>query len=288
MCASKSGTKPPRTSVAVVKQRVTGSKISSTEDDFLAIEDPLEISVNSAGRNGKRATRVLTVTMRTPGHDQEMITGFFLAEGIITSAQDIEAIELDPPDGDAAPTRAVVRLREHVQFSASQRNRNFAVHSACGVCGSTSLSQLKIPISLVLNDTTRVDRAWIHQLPELMRAAQPTFHKTGGLHAAAIFSSAKELLAVREDIGRHNALDKAIGACLIAGQIPTQGHILCVSGRMSYEILQKALAARIAIIAGIGAPSSYAVALANDFNATLLGFVREKSYNIYSCPERIR
>ena len=165
--------------------------------------------------------------------------------------------------------------------------RNTAVHSSCGVCGTSQLSQLQLSPELRIQDETQIEVDWIHSLPAQMRQEQDTFRKTGGLHAAAIFSSVGALLASREDIGRHNALDKAIGANLIAGLAPCSGQVLCVSGRMSYEILQKALVARIPIIAGIGAPSSLAVSLANDFNITLIGFVRDSSYNIYSCPERL-
>jgi FdhD protein len=136
-------------------------------------------------------------------------------------------------------------------------------------------------------DETKINRDLIHQLPQIMRTSQPTFQKTGGLHASALFSSIGELRVIREDIGRHNALDKVVGAALRSAIIPAPGLILCVSGRMSYEIVQKALVARIPVIAGIGAPSSLAVAMANDFHVTLLGFVRDNSYNIYSCPERL-
>ena len=274
-------------SVKVIKQRVIGSEAQAPEEDYLAIEDPLEI-VLAYQRHGGTVEKKLIVTMRTPGHDDELIHGFLYCEGIIQCASDIIEITYSGPKLSAAPTRARVELRPELDVSEKSSERNFAVHSSCGVCGTTDIGHLSIPKALRIADDTQIDANWIHELPARMHHEQATFRKTGGLHASAIFSPLGELLASREDIGRHNALDKAIGANLIAQFCPSHGQILCVSGRMSYEILQKALIARIPIIAGVGAPSSLAVALANDFNITLIGFVRDGSYNIYSCPERIR
>jgi len=275
-----------RTSVAVIKQRVVGETALPPESDTLAIEDPLEISL-CFQRNQKPIEKKLVVTMRTPGRDRELIHGFLYCEGIIQSAADILVIEFNPNHVHAAPTQAKVQLRPDLEVSQRSSERNFAVHSSCGVCGTTSIGHLEIPKSLRIADNTRIDPNCIHALPQRMHAQQATFHDTGGLHASALFHNNGELLNACEDIGRHNALDKVIGANLIARQIPGRGQILCVSGRMSYEILQKALIARIPIITGVGAPSSLAVALANDFNITLIGFVRNDSYNIYSCPERL-
>ena len=274
------------TSVKVVKQRVIGDEAQLPEEDYLAIEDPLEI-VLACERHGGIVEKKLIVTMRTPGHDEELIHGFLYCEGIIQNAADIIDIQLSGSNPNAAPTRARVQLRSGLDASAKTCERNFAVHSSCGVCGTTQIGHLEIPKSLIIDDATRVSVSWVHGLPERMHSEQATFRRTGGLHASAIFSAESELQASREDIGRHNALDKAIGANLITGLTPGKAQVLCVSGRMSYEILQKALIARIPIIAGVGAPSSLAVALANDFNITLIGFVRNRSYNIYSCPERI-
>ncbi len=288
MTAAPSPPEPPtaRSSVKVVKQRVTGGELHPPEEDRLAIEDPLEISL-VAGTSGKRVETTLSVTMRTPGHDLELITGFLFAEGIIEREGDIDSIEFNDPVEWKPPTRARVTLRSGLPFSADGTRRHFAANSSCGVCGITSLEQLALSDSLVLDDDTRIAAELIHELPERMRHRQPAFRETGGLHAAALFSHAGGLLASREDIGRHNALDKVIGSQLLAGRMPGRGHLLCVSGRMSYEILQKALVARVPVIAGVGAPSSLAVTLAQDFNVTLLGFVRNGSYNIYSCPERL-
>lgn len=285
---SSTGATTPRTSITAIKQRVTGAAASAPEEDYLAIEDPLEIVLHYDNAQEGRSSKALALTMRTPGHDEEMITGFLFGEGIIQANSDIDSIDFNEPLDCEPSTRAQVHLRTGLQLCADSFDRNFAIHSSCGVCGKTSLDTLTLPATLKIKDDTKVDAAWIHQLPDLMHKDQEVFRKTGGLHAAALFSSTDESFTAREDIGRHNALDKLIGANLRTGKHAAHGQVLCVSGRMSYEILQKALVARIPIIAGVGAPSSLAVALANDFNLTLIGFVRNGSYNIYSCPERIR
>lgn len=276
-----------RSSIQVIKQRVVGDRAHPPEADYLAIEDPLEI-VLAYQRYGAVVEKKFIVTMRTPGHDEELIHGFLYAEGIIQSAADITAIDLSGSNPHAGPTRARVRLRDGLDASARTCERHFAVHSSCGVCGTTQIGHLEIPKSLRIESDVRVSAEWIHGLPQRMHSQQATFRQTGGLHASAIFEAGGDLQISREDIGRHNALDKAIGANLMAGHTPGQRQVLCVSGRMSYEILQKALVARIPIITGVGAPSSLAVALADDFKITLIGFVRNGSYNIYSHPERIR
>ncbi|MBC2602686.1 formate dehydrogenase accessory sulfurtransferase FdhD [Puniceicoccus vermicola] len=276
-----------RSTIKVIRQRIEGNLAHSPETDFLAIEDPLELSLCSQS-GGSWVERNFSVTMRTPGNDEELIYGLLYAEGIIQRAEDIKEIDFTADNDHAAPNRARIRLREGLDASAKTKERHFAVHSSCGACGTVSLGHLEIPKSLRIEDPVEVDSEWIHSLPRQMREQQNTFEQTGGLHAAAIFSSDGQLEVVREDIGRHNALDKAIGTNLLNQRSPCTGQTLCVSGRMSYEIIQKALIARIPIIAGVGAPSSLAVALANDFNLTLIGFLRDHRYNLYSCPERIR
>lgn len=284
--ALASGRAGSRSTVRVVKCRVVGTHIGTNEEDDLAIEDPLEISI-STQRGSRRVKRLLTTTMRTPGHDLDLIVGHLLTGGTVRSTADIEGIGFEPAQGDAAPVRATVRLSPGVRAPAGLTGGEAPVFSSCGVCGNGSMDRLALPQSLLIRDRSIFPRELFHVLPERMHDAQPTFVRTGGLHAAAIFSANGTIMAAREDIGRHNALDKAIGACLREGQVPLSGRILCVSGRMSYEILQKALVARIEVIAGIGAPSSLAVAIAEDFGVTLLGFVRNGSYNIYCNPERI-
>jgi len=275
-----------RSSIRVIRQRVVSGEARLPEEDYLAIEDPLEIQL-ILNCDGKLSQKNLVVTMRTPGHDEELIHGFLYAEGIIHLATDIVSISYTHTKLSAAPTTATVTLREGLDDSAKSCERNFAIHSSCGACGVTSIGHLEIPTALRIEDSTLIDSKLIHRLPAQMHQEQETFRQTGGLHAAAIFTKDASLYVSREDIGRHNALDKAVGIGLIGGNVPNHGKLLCVSGRMSYEIIQKALIARIPIIVGVGAPSSLAVALANDFNITLVGFARNDSYNIYSCPERI-
>lgn len=249
------------------------------EDDALAIEDPLEISIIDA--NGGTAR---IVTMRTPGDDADLLFGYLFNEGVIDAASDVTDMTYSTPTPPAAASRAVVRLA--AGRTAEVAHRSGAVQASCGACGADSLGDLTLEPALYLTDDSRIDATWIHTLPDQMRGQQPTFNQTGGLHAAALFELGGQMIVSREDIGRHNALDKAIGYALQFGLLG-EDLAVCVSGRMSYEILQKALRAGIAVIAGVGAPSSLAVAIANDFNATLLGFVRNGAYNIYSAPQRI-
>lgn len=279
-------TSQPRTSIRVVKQRVSGDALHPPEDDYLAIEDPLNITLYTGDDDGC-GQKPLTMTMRTPGDDVAMIYGFLFTEGIIQGAGDVLGVDFHRNNPDAAPTQASVRLRPGLTFLESKVERHFAIHSSCGVCGKVSTEQLALPVSLKLEDNFLVAPESIHGLPDRMRNEQATFQRTGGLHAAALFDSQGEPLVSAEDIGRHNALDKVIGHGLQRPELLQDAAVLCVSGRMSYEILQKALIARIPIIAGVGAPSSLAVSIANDFNVTLIGFVRNGSYNIYSAPQRL-
>ncbi len=272
-----------RSCVRVVKQQVVGSVLRAPEDDHLAIEDPLEIRLTDR----TISDRPLTVTMRTPGHDSELIHGFLFAEGIIPDASAIEEITFNNPSPHGPPTQARVRLRDGVG-PAITKPRTFAASASCGVCGTTSLENLALSSSLKIDDSSRIDPAWIHSLPDLLQSTQSTFQRTGGLHAAALFDADGTLLCAHEDIGRHNAVDKVIGSALIEVHIPRPGQTLFVSGRMSYEILQKALMARCVLVAGVGSPSSLAVTMANDFGVTLVGFVRDGRYNIYSRPDRLR
>lgn len=275
-----------RRSIRVIKKRVKHGQAQAAEEDFIAIEDPLEISLVFK-RGTDTIQKKYQVTMRTPGHDEALIHGLLYSEGGIQTAEDITQIQFNGCQTQAAPTQATVHLRSGLQCTQAERERHFIANSSCGVCGTQQLSHLNLPKGLRIDDLTQVSMGWIHQLASRLHQQQSTFHQTGGLHAAAIFDSKGQLQNCCEDIGRHNALDKTIGQSLLNKQTPATGQTLCVSGRMSYEIIQKALVARIPIIAGIGAPSSLAVSLANDFNLTLIGFLRADSYNIYSCPERL-
>jgi FdhD protein len=272
-----------RSAIRVRKQKVKGNSVLEAEDDWLAIEEPLQI-VLYYYRGEKQVERQLAMTMRTPGFDTELVAGFLFSEGIIHCREDIEGIDAS---GTKVSPAITVQLRRGIVVDSKQLKRSFSLSSSCGVCGKTTTESLGIPSTLRLEDGFEVDLELIHQLPERMRIVQETFAKTGGLHASALFDSQGEIICAHEDIGRHNALDKVVGEQLLNGGLPCSEKILCVSGRMSYDIIQKALMAQMSIVVGVGAPSSLAVALANDFNLTLIGFVRNGSYSVYSSPQRL-
>lgn len=272
----------PPAVVRVIRQRVVGSDLRPADEDFLAIEDPLEVVLRVAGREERSL-----VTMRTPGHDRELVAGLLFSDGLLEQSEELLAIEFADEAPPAAARRAIVELSPACAPRLARIDRGPVVASSCGVCGKASLAQLRLSGELPIDDPVRFDGGGVHAFPARMAEAQATFRRTGGLHAAAILDAKGAVGLVREDVGRHNAVDKLIGALLLAGQLPVRGAALLVSGRMSYEVFQKALRARFALLAGVGAPSSLAVALANDFGMTLLGFLREGRYNIYSNPERL-
>jgi FdhD protein len=243
-------------------------------EDRLAVEAPLEIRVEAGGER-----RTLCVTMRTPGEDAELAAGFLFTEGVVRARADIE--DITQPDADTV----VVALPGGVLPTGT---RAFAVTSACGVCGKDSLEGLRAaPAARPPAGVPGLSPALVHRLPAALRAAQDTFAATGGLHAAGLFDGAGERLLVREDVGRHNAVDKLIGARLLAGAAPG-AHILVVSGRASFELVQKALMAQLPVLAAVGAPSTLAVSLAAEGGLTLLGFVRDQRFNVYAGAERLR
>ncbi len=258
-------------------------------DDSLAVEEPLEIRLGHSGPSGV-TTSSLAVTMRTPGADFDLAAGFLFTEGIIRSRDDIARIAHAGPSRGRARTRNIVRvdLCPGVPVNLAHLQRNFTVSSSCGVCGKASIEALAIRGCTALPvGSPRIHPEVLAALPERLRAAQPVFHQTGGLHAAGIFSSAGALLAVREDVGRHNALDKLIGAKLLDRELPLSNSILVLSGRIGFELVQKALVAGIPIVAAVGAPTSLAVELAREFDITLAGFIRQAGFNIYSAPQRL-
>lgn len=228
--------------------------------------------------------------MRTPGNDVELALGFLFGEGIIDGA---EAVTGAAPCGPPAPgsgLRNVVRieLRAGVALDLDRLKRHFYTTSSCGVCGKSSLDALQIGVGQSLaHDNSRFDRAMLADLPQTLRGAQSVFESTGGLHAAALFDTCGELVAVREDVGRHNAVDKVVGERLVAASLPAAGHGMLVSGRASFELMQKTLRAGVPLLAAVGAPSSLAVDVAARFGMTLVGFLREGRFNIYAGRERI-
>jgi FdhD protein len=253
--------------------KAVGTRLSK-EDDRVAVEEPLELRL---GRTP------FAVTMRTPGEDRELAAGFLLTEGVIRQFSDIEKM--------TGPVRRVpnvvsIKLRRGLRFRRDRLVRHFYATSSCGLCGKTTLESIRVRTQPVSGDV-KVSLKLLYSLPELLREEQDAFDETGGLHAAALFDAAGTLLLLREDIGRHNAVDKAIGAALMQNRLPLERYILLVSGRASFEIMQKALVARIPAVAAVSAPSSLAIALARKFKMTLIGFLRDGRCNIYAGEQRI-
>jgi len=259
----------------------------SPKHDDVAGEEPLELRVTAAGE-----TRTLATTMRTPGNDFELAAGFLYGEAIVRRREEIANLTycLDPAlDPDQRYNVVSVELRDGAASAALARfERHFTINSACGVCGRAQLDALRDLGIGVLEDDLRVPQRLLYELPQRMRASQRIFASTGGLHAAALFDERGEAIAVREDVGRHNAVDKLVGWGLLNARLPFARTILMVSGRTSYEILQKSAMARIPIVCSVSAPSSLAVDLARAFNITLVGFLRGERANVYAAPERLR
>ena len=279
---------PPTSYDYVTVHKVQGQEVT-VASDVLAAEEPLEIRIGY-GPVGQREHRTLSITMRTPGHDFELAAGFLLTEGIIRSRQDLQGIIYCPDVEKEDERENVVRaeLAPTATPDLPRLERHFYTSSSCGVCGKTSIEAVHAASCPVLpKNAPHVDPAIIHQLPARQRAAQALFEQTGGLHAAALFSPGGKLLLLREDVGRHNALDKVIGAALFQEILPLHNSILLVSGRASFELVQKAAVAGIPVLAAVGAPSSLAVKAAQDFGMTLCGFVRQGRYNVYCGEERL-
>ncbi|TGE27762.1 formate dehydrogenase accessory sulfurtransferase FdhD [Hymenobacter metallicola] len=280
---------PPTSYDYLTVHKVTGADLTEASD-VVAAEEPLEIRVGF-GPAGQREHRTLAITMRTPGHDMELAAGFLLTEGLIRSRAELNGIRYCPDVDKEEERENVVRaeLAEAVAVSMPRLERHFYTSSSCGVCGKTSIEAVHAAACPVLpTDGPYVAPDVIHELPARQRAAQALFEQTGGLHAAALFSPAGELLLLREDVGRHNALDKVIGAALLQEWLPLHNTVLLVSGRASFELVQKAAVAGIPILAAVGAPSSLAVQAAKDFGMTLCGFVRQGRYNVYGGEWRLR
>jgi FdhD protein len=255
----------------------------TVETDFVAVEEPLEIRLECDAA-GKRVRRSISITMRTPGHDFELAAGFLFTEGILKSHEQVAGIT-NCRSGNAVR----VALQPGVEVDLSRLERHFYATSSCGVCGKASLDAVQVcPSVRCAVGEPVVESAMICSLPARLRAAQEVFDRTGGLHAAALFDADGELLCLREDVGRHNALDKLIGHEFLAGRTPLVLNVLMLSGRVSFELVQKAAVAGIPILAAIGAPSSLAISLAERHGLTVLGFVREDRFNIYCGGERIR
>jgi FdhD protein len=257
--------------------------------DLLAAEEPLELRLTERS-GGAARTHVVAVTMRTPGNDFELAAGFLFSEGLIRGKDDVATIRFcaDPQvDGEQQYNIVTLELRLGAPFDPARLNRAFATTSSCGVCGKASLAALEITCPAPLPAGPLVAPRALYRLPHALREGQPVFTQTGGLHAAALFDPDGRLLDVREDVGRHNAVDKLIGAQLLAGRLPLYDRLMLVSGRASYEIMAKALGAGLPVVAAVSAPSSLAVELAQRFNVTLIGFLRERRCTIYAGAQRV-
>ena len=242
-----------------------------TVQDLVAVEEPLQIRLGD---------RDFAITMRTPGQDRELAAGFLFTEGVVHSASQIAGIATD--DRGAVTVRLIETV--DVDFAA----RNFYVSSSCGVCGKASIDNLKAAhCASPPRGLPQIQARLISELPDKLRQAQPVFGHTGGLHAAGLFDTSGQLIAVCEDVGRHNAVDKLVGSMFLEGKLPLHGNLLLLSGRISFELVQKALMAGIPIVAAVGAPSSLAVETALHFGMTLIGFVRGQRYNVYSGADRL-
>lgn len=263
-------------------QRVGDGKITNA-DDKVAVEEPLEIQLEYSTRTGQMQKHI-AVTMRTPGNDEELAAGFLFTEGIIKNRESIQ--EIRQPSADE--NRVLVILQENILPVLSNASRNFYSTSSCGICGKASIDAIRTVSQYAKDkDSMIIPASLLYPLQNELKKRQKIFEDTGGIHASALFNLAGDFLMMREDVGRHNALDKLIGAALLKNQLPLNRYILLLSGRASFELVQKAVMAGIKIIAAVGAPSSLAVEMAEESSVTLIGFLRDGRFNIYSGKERI-
>jgi FdhD protein len=262
-----------RRNIITVPIRKVSDLSATPEQDLLAVEEPLQIRIGE---------RNVAITMRTPGNDAELAVGFLFSEGILQSPAQISDITA------GARNIITVTLAAEAAPDLDRLERHFYLTSSCGVCGKASIEALEsIGCPALPRDRPRIELSVIHRLPDMLRTKQMVFDRTGGLHAAALFDASGELLNEREDVGRHNAVDKLVGAAFLKGHLPLNDNLLMLSGRASFELVQKALMAGIPVLAAVGAPSSLAVELALRFGMTLLGFVRDRRFNIYSGESRL-
>jgi len=263
--------------------RVVKNQLNSA-DDIVAIEEPLEIRL-VYGSVENRISKNISVTMRTPSNDEELAIGFLFTEGILKNISEVKSLKKDILNENIIS----IKLNENVTPEIQKLERNFYTTSSCGVCGKSSIDAIRV-VSRNTNSTDiniKIKSDLIYELPQILRQQQSIFDKTGGIHASALFTLEGRFLALKEDVGRHNALDKLIGFCLQNGELNFSNKILLLSGRASFELIQKAAMAGIKLIAAVGAPSSLAVELAMEFDMTLIGFLKEDRFNIYCGAQRI-
>ena len=289
--AYRSPDAPAAARTSTVRRRVLQARENgaTSRSDSVAVEEPLEIRLHPP--NGVPFIRI-SVTMRTPGHDFELAAGFLRTEGLLRGPDEVRAISYctdSSVDGAQQYNIVNVALRAGVSYDAERLRRNFYTTSSCGVCGKASIEAIQVGgIASLAGDDFTVDEETLAGLGDALRGAQRIFAKTGGLHAAGLFDRAGRLLVLREDVGRHNAVDKLIGHAFLARQLPLRGRLLMVSGRASFEIVQKAAAAGVPVIAAVSAPSSLACDAAEAFGMTLLGFVRGPQFTVYTGERRVR
>ena len=297
----RNGSQRRRALLGVMVERVTGFD-SQPAEETLAVEEPLEIQLGY-GPAGNRAVKSISVTMRTPGYDFELAAGFLMTEGVVRDANDIDRIfytaqsEMNDSDKDRValsalpyhPERNAVRVELSTTATVSLANleRNFYTTSSCGICGKASLLALQTVCPPRRNNDFSISAEVLYLLPARLREVQSVFNQTGGLHGAGLFNTGGELLSLREDVGRHNAVDKLLGAEFLADRTPLRESLLLLSGRASFELLQKALMAGVPMVASVGAPSSLAVQVAKEFDITLVGFLRDSHFNIYHGAKRV-
>jgi FdhD protein len=268
--------KPRSVSVAGIHEWNAG-QVRATED-YLVGEEPLEILLNDVP---------LSVTMRTPGHDRELAAGFLFTEGLLRGACDVASVEHAPDERQNGANRVNVTLADGVEVDTELTRRNFFAASSCGICGKSSIDSVRVRnVNRVVSAIT-VTPQLLCSLPDKLRTEQAIFGRTGGLHAAALFSAEGDLIVVREDVGRHNAVDKVVGWAVLGAQLPLTNTILLVSGRGGFEIVQKTIVAGIPVLASVSAPSDLAVQLAHEFDLTLVGFLRGERFNVYAGAQRI-
>lgn len=271
----------PIVQLSVIK--VTGHTASDTED-VLAMEEPLELRIEWM-HHGRAMRKSISVTMRTPGNDENLATGFLYTEGIIVAPEDILSVT---HTGERTENVITVALASHVVPDIARLERNFYTTSSCGVCGKASIEAVRTTCPILdTKDNMQIPASALYDLPAALSSRQDVFAQTGGLHAAALFDLRGELQTLFEDVGRHNALDKLVGNALGHHLLPLQSHILLLSGRASFELMQKAAMAGIKIVAAVGAPSSLAVQMAEEWGITLVGFLRQRRFNIYAGAQRI-
>lgn len=278
-----------RQSVRQFKVR-RGGDDASPVDDVVATEEPLEIRLGYSDSEGHRAERSISITMRTPGNDEELAVGFLYTEGIVKRREDVTGVR---PCGPPAPNGLInvvrVELADDVAVELDRLERHFYTSSSCGVCGKASLDAVAVQGRFDLHPVaTAIAGSILGDLPGKLVAEQSVFEQTGGLHASGLFDMQGRIVAVREDVGRHNALDKLIGSRFMQNALPLTEFGILVSGRASFELMQKAMVAGCPIVAAVGAPSSLAVELAEEFGMTLVGFLQQDRFNVYSRADRVR